>query len=120
MMMTAYQMSAFRAQAPRNFSRRLVDYVEAGFAGRSAHSGEAIPRGRPLEELVNELIEAARSFGISRELGVGQFVALGLGYSRTFHEEPRVVAMLSASAFTPEQNIQRVLNAVIVAEARAT
>jgi len=119
MIITTAQMSAFKAQASRQFVRRLVDYFGSRFAGRTAHSGEPVPRGEDLQQWVLELVEVARSFGISKELGVGQFVSLGLGYSREFHRVPRVAAMLSAPGFTPEQNVQRVLDAVLVAEARA-
>jgi hypothetical protein len=118
MIITTAQMSAFKAQATRQFARRLVDYFESRFAGRVAHGGEPVPRGEELQQRVLELVEVARSFGISKELGVAQFVSLGLGYSREFHRLPRVAEMLSAPEFTPEQNVQRVLDAVIVAEAR--
>ena len=118
MNITADQMSALAAHAPRNFSHRLHIYFNAQFAGRAAHSGDTIPGGAKLERTINEYVEKAMSFGISNELGVGQFVALGLGYSNEFYEIPRVNAMLTDEEFTPDENIQRVINVVIVAEAR--
>jgi hypothetical protein len=118
MIITANQMTALEPQALRTFERRLVDYIDTGFAGCRAHSGEIIPRGDELEARVHELIASARSVGITTELGVANFAVLGLGYARDFHHVPRVAEMLANTEQSPEQNIQRVLNAVIVAEAR--
>ncbi len=118
MIITANQMNAFEAQALRSFEHRLVDYIDTGFAGCRAHSGEVIPRGDELEARVRELIATAQSFGITAERGVANFAVLGLGYARDFHRVPRVADMLGNKEQSPEQNIQRVLNAVIVAEAR--
>lgn len=113
------QMIAFRKIAKRNFGKRLAEYFDAGYEGKLSHAGERIPTGSVLEDLIFELITVAESFGLTEELGVGQFVALGLGYSRTFYEIERVAKLLKDPAFTAEQNVQRVLNAVVVAEARA-
>jgi hypothetical protein len=118
MIITVSQMTAFKSQARRNFAKRLAAHFEAGYAGQLSHSGERIPSGTALEQQVLELIAVADGFGISTERGAGQFVVLGLGYSRTFYELPGVVAILAEPAFTAEQNIQRAMNAVILAEAR--
>ncbi len=119
MKITASQMASLKAGAKRNFAQRLTAYYETGFSGKLSHSSELIPRGQALEQAIFDLINAAERFGISKELGVGQFVAIGLGYSRNFYEIERVVRMLKDPAFNAERNIQRVLNAVIVAENRA-
>ncbi len=118
MFITTHQLNGFKAQAPRNFARRLVDHADVECAGRRACSGEVIPRGDELEARVHELIGIAQSFGIATEMGVAQFVVLGLGYAREFHRTPRVMEMLAATDRSPDQSIQHVLNAVIVAEAR--
>lgn len=118
MIITAGQMATFKSSAKLNFAMRLTAYFESRFSGKLSHSGETISRGRVLEQEIIDLINAAEGFGISRELGVGQFVSIGLGYSRTFYQIDRVIKMLKDPVFTPEQNIQRVLNAVIVAENR--
>lgn len=118
MIINAEQMSAFESQALRNFSRRLANYFQSKFSGRLAHNGVPVPHGEELVRKINELVDIALTFRIIEELGVGQFVALGLGYSDTFYKIPRVAAMLTNGALSPEENIQRVINAVIVAEAR--
>lgn len=117
MIITAQQMNAFEASAAQTFARRLADYFGTGFAGCRAHSGEVLPCADALDARVLELMDAARSFGLATELAVAQFVALGLGYAREFHRTPRVAEMLRAPELSPEQNIQRVLDAVIAAEA---
>lgn len=118
MQITEFQMAAFRQAGLRQFARRLCGFIEAGFSGRAARSGEMIPRGQALEVHVEELIAAANRFNVRSELAVGQFVVLGIAYARDFYENPRVVELLGDPVAGPDRNMQRVLNAVIVAEAR--
>ncbi len=118
MIITADQMATLKACATQNFAKRLSTYFENNFSGQMSHAGENISGGQDLDLNILGLIDAAARFGISSELGVGQFVAIGLGYSRRFYENERVAKMLGDPAFGPDQNIQRVLNAVISAEQR--
>lgn len=118
MQFNALQMAALRSQAPRNFANRLVDYFSENFAGQRSHGGEEVPAREPLRELIVELVGRARSFGIETELGVAQFVVLALGYARDFDSNPRVVALLQDPDYSPDDNVQRVLNLVVAAECR--
>ncbi len=118
MLITAAQMAVFQAQAPRNFAKRLAAHLEPRFAGQMAHSGERVPNGAVLFQAILDLVSAAQTFGISSELGVGQFVTIGLGYSRKFYEDDSVASMLQDLASTADQNIQRVLNCILVIESR--
>ena len=118
MQITESQMAAFEHAGTHQFARRLCRYIEAGFSGRPAASGERIPGGEELESRVLELVSVASRFDVRSELAVGQFVVLGIAYARDFHRSPRVAELLGDLAGSPDLNMQRVLNAVIVAEAR--
>jgi len=115
---TSSQMDAIAEALQGGFVRKLTRYIAQECRFDRPYDGSEGLAGADLESSVRELIGHARSFGIRTELGQGQFVILGVGYSRGFFRDPRVVAMLRAPEWSPEENVQRVLNAVIVAEAR--
>jgi len=75
-----------------------------------------IERDRVILDLVTR---ARRDFDIQCERGMTQFVILGLGYSRAFHEIPAVQAMLTEPGMAPGRRVQAVLDKVVLAEARA-
>ncbi len=118
MHITAEQMAAFRSHAPRNFALRMVDYIDANFAGMRSHSGDVLPARQQLLTLVHALVLRARSYDIQSEVGISQFVALALAYTRDFDELPGVADLLRNPDFTPEANIQHVLHIVVAAETR--
>lgn len=119
MQMTEAQMTAFEQACLRQFALRLCRYIEEGFSGRRAQSGEQVPRGAALEAAVATLIATANRLGVKSELAVGQFVVLGVAYAKDFHQSRRVAELLGDSRASPDRNMQDVLDAVLVAEARS-
>jgi hypothetical protein len=118
MQITEQQAQALRDSAIQRFVKRLTHYVANECDFSRPHDGSEALVGEPLAAAIHELVSQARSLGIRTELAAGQFVILGIGYSREFFRDPRIARMLHDEHFSPEENVQRVLNAVIVAEAR--
>lgn len=113
------QMATFEQASWRRFVATLADYLSKDCATLThACDGATMPRGPELQQAIESLIAAARSFGLTTELGLGQFVIAGLGYSMTFHSIPMVADWLRDPGSSPEQNMQRVINAIVVAESK--
>ncbi len=118
MQMTQSQMNALDVTAFEGFVRRVLVFVDTECDFSRPYDGSCVPQGAARERVVRDLLARARSYGICTELGLVQFVIVGLGYSRTFESLPKVQAMLTHPMRLPDDSIQQVLNAVIVAEAR--
>jgi hypothetical protein len=120
MQITRAQMVAFEQASWRRLASRLATYVSDDCRELThAYDGTPVPCGVALEQAVEQLIAEARMFGLTTELGLGQFVVAGLGYSMKFHSIPKVAEWLMDPRATPEENMQRVINAILVAEAKA-
>lgn len=112
-------MAQLRTAQTEAFARKLARHIESKNTLTSAYDGAPVPHGLQLDALVLELLGIARTFDITTELAAGQFVVLGVLYARKFYGEVRVLEILRNKSEIPQARIQRVLNAVIVAESRA-
>jgi hypothetical protein len=116
MQITAAQMGELRSCAMNEFKERLTGYFRIHHHGGRAWSGEVVPVDAELDSLVSSLVESAISYNIKSELGIGYFVLLGIKYSRKFFLLPAISAILCDMDYLADQNIQRILEAVIAAE----
>ena len=113
------RMATFEQASWRRFVDRLADYLCNDCATLThAFDGTAVPRGATLERTIEDLVAVAKTFGLTTEIGLGQFVMAGIGYSRDFHSIPKVADWLRDPRATPEENMQRVIDAILVAESR--
>lgn len=119
MVITDIQMKALEAAAEENLAYRIGVFLDKNCDFSNPHDGSPVPLPDERRQLIRKFIRRARVYGISSERGFVQFVILGLGYSRCFDEVPKVQEMLGDPRHAPEENLQRVLNAVVVAEARS-
>ena len=118
MIINEQQMNAFKAATFKAFVRRVLAFIETDCDFSHPYDGSSVPQGDECEAVVLELLERAKSHGICTELGLVQFVIVGLAYSRTFDSIPKVREMLTRAGMLPDDGIQQVLNVVLAAEAR--
>lgn len=119
MLITPAQMRILDADVLARFVRRLSDFIDSECDFSRPYDGSSVPPEREERvSLVAELVTRAKGYGIVTERGLAQFVVVGLGYARTFDRHPAVRKMLQDASRTPDENIQCVVNAVVVAEAR--
>lgn len=118
MIITAAQFEALEAASAEHLVRRIGVFVDTHCDLSYAYDDSPALAHDDRRDAIRELVGRARGYGIHTERGFVQFAILGLGYSRRFDETPRVQEMLRDPRHLPEENLQRVLNAVVVAEAR--
>ncbi len=120
MLITRAQMLAMEDAVLNGFVQRVADFVDTRCDFSRPHDGSVVPAERvERAALVKSLIVRAQGYGIETELGLSLFVIVALGYSREFDGLPAARAMLLDPEFPPDKNMQRVANAVVVAERRS-
>jgi hypothetical protein len=119
MQITQSQVDALEAGLVDRFVGRLLRFIDAQCDFSRPHDGSRLPADAgDRAALVEALVARARGHGLDTERGIAMFVVVALGYSRRFDEDPRVREMLRNHRHAPVQNMRRVAQAVVVAEAR--
>ena len=118
MILTRAQVQALEAASVDHLVHRVGIFIDTQCDFSHPYDGSPALAGDDRKRAVRDLVGRALGYGIHTERGIVQFVILGLGYSRNFDDIPRVRAMLREPGHAPDENMQRVLNAVVVAEAR--
>lgn len=120
MIFSRAQMAALNDGFVDQIVQRISSFVDQKCDFSAPYDGTlALPPGKARDAAIKHLIICARGdFGILDERAMTQFAILGLGYSRTFYEIPKVRDILVQADLTPSQRIQLVLDLAVQAEER--
>ena len=112
------QLRAMENDLNARVSRRVATFIGVHCDFSRPHDGSPALDEFERERAVRQLVDCALGYGIRTQRGITQFAMLGLGYSRTFHENAEVRRMLAQPDRSPDESIQAILDAVALAETR--
>jgi hypothetical protein len=98
------QLAAFEPVFLRRFALKLAGLLAARYPDLGAGLGEA-----ELCAEVEARCRTARSYGLSTEAALGDFVDLSLQLGDRFHQHPAVQSILLAPEISPDQRLRVLL-----------